>query len=137
MPFKDLEKRRAAARQGQSRLRAKRKAAGTLSQHDRAEKLRQRFNKSAEWYAAQLAKQDNACAVCKRPKEENAGFELSVDHDHKCCPDRTSCGECVRGLLCNRCNRALGLLGDSIEVLKEMIAYLQAFKEKAYAAGQS
>jgi hypothetical protein len=53
---------------------------------------------------------------------------LSIDHDHACCPGRISCGKCIRGLLCNRCNRALGLLGDSIELLKKMIAYLEQSK---------
>ena len=128
MPFKDLAKRRAAARKGQKTYRAKLKASGRLHAVDRAQKLRQKYNKSAEWYAAQAAKQDHKCAVCGRPEKDNGKFVLSVDHDHNCCPTGGSCGQCVRGLLCNRCNRALGLLGDSIEVMKAMIAYLESFK---------
>jgi hypothetical protein len=35
---------------------------------------------------------------------------LVVDHDHKCCSGRRSCGKCVRGALCNRHNLYLGFI---------------------------
>jgi hypothetical protein len=40
-----------------------------------------------------------------------------VDHNH-------SSGK-VRGLLCNRCNRAIGMFEDSPELLLSAISYLQ------------
>jgi hypothetical protein len=30
-----------------------------------------------------------------------------VDHDHTCCPGEYTCGKCVRGLLCDDCNKKL------------------------------
>lgn len=35
---------------------------------------------------------------------------IRVDHDHKCCPGRKSCGRCIRGLLCDSCNLDLGII---------------------------
>lgn len=48
-----------------------------------------------------------------------------VDHDHKCCPGVKSCGECVRGLLCRNCNRALGLLHDDAHLLRVLAEWIE------------
>lgn len=64
------------------------------------------------------------------PWSETARLQnFVVDHDHTCCPGKRSCGRCVRGLLCNRCNRALGQFGDDIETLRRAVAYLAASVE--------
>jgi hypothetical protein len=49
---------------------------------------------------------------------------LAVDHDHACCPGGSSCGKCVRGLLCSTCNSALGLLGEDTGTLHRAAGYL-------------
>ncbi len=72
--------------------------------------LKTRFNKSMEWYDATLAEQGGGCAICGL---NPTGRLLSVDHDHACCPGNKSCGDCVRGLLCVRCNALLHALEPS------------------------
>jgi hypothetical protein len=59
-----------------------------------------------------LEDQGYACAICREPFTRQLP---RVDHDHNCCkvpPNGVSrsCGECVRGLLCVRCNTWLGWL---------------------------
>ena len=71
--------------------------------------LLERFNLTQEQYDAMLADQGGVCAICRQPethKHRGRGtiVSLSIDHDHRCCPGVGSCGKCVRGLLCDRCN---------------------------------
>ena len=54
--------------------------------------------------------------VCEACSE--ARSKIVFDHCHK--------NGHFRGWICDRCNRALGLLGDSIEVAKALIKYLEA-----------
>jgi len=59
-----------------------------------------------------------ACDLCGKRLQtgysNNRKAPFAIDHDHKCCPERTSCGQCVRGLLCVRCNATLGSYEDLI-----------------------
>lgn len=75
-------------------------------------------------YQALWDKQGGKCALCLTPEDEMPK-SLCVDHDHGCCPGHKSCGKCVRGLLCQACNRSLGLLKDSLLVLRNAVAYLE------------
>lgn len=77
-------------------------------------KWRRNYGISSDDYYKILDGQSGGCAICGK---NTNGDMLAVDHDHKN-------GE-VRGLLCHRCNTALGLVDDCAEVLRKMIAYLE------------
>jgi hypothetical protein len=85
------------------------------------------YNITIEDYARMLDAQNRLCATCEAP-EPNTGRlkRFCVDHDHSCCAGNKSCGKCIRGLICNSCNRALGLVRDNQTVLRRMIEYLCA-----------
>jgi len=80
----------------------------------RDQRYRRTFNISLDRYNEMLAKQGGVCAICSTPPAQQM---LAVDHDHSCCPGKTSCGSCVRGLLCSDCNTSLGKFKDSKELL--------------------
>lgn len=74
-----------------------------------------------------LAKQGNACALCKISLNEKS---MNVDHCHK--------DGHVRGILCGKCNRAIGQLGDTIEAVSRALAYLLGSDRKTeLLAGQA
>jgi len=93
--------------------------------------LKRDFGISSEIYYKMLAEQGGGCAICRRSPEEN-GKRLAVDHDHKCCPERSkSCGKCIRGLLCHHCNLALGALQDSTTLFKLAAEYIEKGSRKS------
>lgn len=83
--------------------------------------LRKDYNITLEEYEVILEKQNGTCDICD--KEETATKRgtkeprmLAVDHCHET-------GK-VRGLLCSKCNTALGSFKDSKELLRKAIQYL-------------
>ncbi|WP_374206958.1 endonuclease domain-containing protein [Paenarthrobacter sp. TYUT067] len=73
-------------------------------------------------YEALLVSQNGHCRLC--PHTPTAEMPLVVDHNHKCCPGPASCGHCIRGLLCQRCNQGLGLLQENADILMLAAAYV-------------
>lgn len=71
-------------------------------------------------YFEMLNEQDGTCKVCQETSDK-----LYIDHDHNCCNGVNSCGKCIRGLLCNRCNLLLGLAKDRSDILNSAITYLE------------
>ena len=79
-------------------------------------------------YELLLQAQGGVCAICGRPETaviRGTIASMSVDHDHGCCPGKKSCGKCIRGLLCRRCNGALGLFRDDPRLLSAALTYLE------------
>jgi hypothetical protein len=68
------------------------------------------YGLTAEEYENLFTVQDGRCAICHHQKE------LHVDHNHVT--------NKVRGLLCKKCNTALGGFNDSSELLKAALEYL-------------
>lgn len=82
-----------------------------------------RYSLTPEQYEQMLARQGGKCAICFTSDPGGQG-QWHVDHDHACCEDKKSCGQCVRALLCRSCNTGLGQFQDDPDLLLAAIAYL-------------
>lgn len=97
------------------------------------EKRWYQFRVTADNYTATLAAQGGTCALC--PRTPSVGRSFAVDHDHSCCPEKgKSCGRCVRGLLCTRCNVGLGYFRDSSTRLRAAADYVAHHAARATPA---
>lgn len=77
----------------------------------REKQLRQ-YGIGIQEYNAILKSQNGVCDICKK---DNVRFH--VDHNHQ--------SGVVRGILCENCNRMIGMAKDSETILKRAIGYLK------------
>jgi hypothetical protein len=86
-------------------------------EHFRNLLLKRQYGMTVEAFERMRADQGGGCAVCQKDKP------LVVDHDHE--------DGGVRGLLCNQCNQALGLLEDDCGRFYAAIKYLRQKRSQA------
>lgn len=83
----------------------------------RSNKYKERYGITLDQYNKILEDQNYKCKICKT---EDTGSKLTsnlcVDHCHKT-------GK-VRGILCNKCNSALGFFKDNKNIIKQALLYL-------------
>jgi hypothetical protein len=79
--------------------------------------IRKQYGITLQEYNDMLEKQDYKCAICGN-EDEVEGRKLAIDHCHT--------SGAVRGLLCGKCNRGLGLFYDNQDLLEKAKQYLNA-----------
>ena len=89
-------------------------------------KLENRYNITVNCYDKLLTDQKGKCKICgTKPRKR----KLAVDHCHES-------GK-VRGLLCIKCNTAIGKLGDTYEGVMKAAKYLKDFENEQAAPKSS
>jgi hypothetical protein len=71
--------------------------------------------------------QEDVLIKIKVPRKGTYRYNFALDHDHSCCPGPFSCGQCLRGLLCQRCNTGLGFLQDDLTIILGMAKYVESW----------
>lgn len=107
--WKYVERHRARHRQWRDENRE------LVKQIGRQHRQRARTRRYGVTLEALVEAQGGRCGICQTDQPNEQGFTL--DHDH-------ATGK-ARGALCARCNLALGLLGDTVEIVRRALAYLQ------------
>lgn len=87
--------------------------------NSRRSHLKRTFGISLELYNEMLKNQNGVCAICKQFNTHGQHAVLAVDH----CHDTGN----IRGLLCYKCNTALGQFQDNINNLEKAISYLKQY----------
>lgn len=81
------------------------------------QRLKSKYGISLEIYNKMVADRNNKCDICGMDGSLVRYGKLKVDHDH-------STGE-IRGLLCDKCNFAIGLLNDNPTLIGKVLEYLR------------
>jgi len=97
----------------ESRLRWQRSDAGR--RWLRETRLRLKYGITIERWGEILEEQGGRCAICRTDDPGVRGF--FVDHDH----ERMT----VRGLLCKKCNSAIGYLRDDAQLIRRAARYVE------------
>lgn len=72
-----------------------------------------------EQYQKMFESQGGVCKICRTPPS-GKWSRLHIDHDHAASK--------VRGLLCSKCNTAIGLMNDDAKIMRRAIRYLREAK---------
>lgn len=80
--------------------------------------LRQRYGFDHAEYERLLMMQGGCCAICDTTEPGKGFRHFHIDHNH-------TSGR-VRGLLCARCNQAVGLFKEDKKSIQRALSYLEA-----------
>ena len=78
--------------------------------------LKKFYGVTPDDYERMLEMQNGRCAICRSPADTSFHKRLCIDHNHET--------GAVRGLLCSKCNSAIGLLNDSPELMYKAAEYV-------------
>jgi len=79
------------------------------------------FGVSTADYDKMFKEQNGVCFICNKPQRKKIHKHLFIDHCHTT--------NKVRALLCNNCNTGIGMFEESIQTMKDAIAYLELFNK--------
>lgn len=82
-------------------------------------RLKRKYGLTLEQFDLLVQQYEGACGICRVILTASGPTKLCIDHNH--------ITNGVRGLLCHRCNCALGQMLDSPTLLRRAASYLESF----------
>jgi hypothetical protein len=73
-------------------------------------------------YDAKFEEQKGLCAICGNSADTCRFGLLDTDHEHVDPPK-------PRGLICNMCNRGVGMFKDNPELMEKAAQYIRSYKD--------
>lgn len=84
--------------------------------------IKLKYDLPKEVFDKMLEESNNRCGLCNKTFNYNLPDKATVDHCHKT--------NKIRGLLCFRCNSAMGLFKDDVDLIKEAIYWIKGAKHE-------
>jgi hypothetical protein len=82
--------------------------------------LKIKYGITLEEFNTILKQQNYCCEICGK-HQDTVKKSFHIDHNHKT--------KDIRGILCNKCNMAIGLLQEDLLIFDSAIKYLQKYKK--------
>jgi Zn finger protein HypA/HybF involved in hydrogenase expression len=121
--WKDVE----AGRKYKRESEAKRRADPETNLHTNRLRRARNYGLTFEQSVAVETYIGRPCAICSTTITQRGKHGYCVDHDHET--------GIVRGIICSRCNTALGLFEDNPDRLRTALSYLQGVSATALVTG--
>jgi len=117
---KEAEQRYRASEKGQKQHRQKQRryhaSPGGLNNY-----YKRKYDITLDEYNKLFESQKGRCAICARQPRTR---RLTVNHDHSI-EKEEGVRASIRGLLCMRCNKALGMFHDALNIIEQAWHYLK------------
>lgn len=78
--------------------------------------IEKKYKIKYEEYEKMVCEQKNLCYICNGRETQSRNGYLAVDHNHKT--------GAIRKLLCSRCNLAIGLLSENLQLIEKIKTYI-------------
>lgn len=98
------------------------------SKYGRQELSGKEYNRQRQIYYKYRLTIDEYNTMLSRGCDVCGDEATSVDHNHECCPGVKTCGNCIRGVLCTKCNLLEGKLSSNKELVIKILKYLDKGK---------
>ncbi len=96
----------------------------TYRQRQREKMLMHVYQITVDEWDALFESQGHQCAICgTKVPGGHKQKQWHTDHDHGCCSGKKTCGQCIRGILCPKCNTTLGFVEKHPNITR-LLAYI-------------